>query len=147
MRSAAPRLAARSGGVLPPCAGGAASAASGQRRGEKVALYWGSRRYRRHAQHDMTAIIQSTGSCQVELVNPGAALILEGQCLHDQADSHKGKNGFFAAKFCQEPSRRLQTALLSENGRRIAIRIMPSIANGKAAIYLAQQGLVGQFLA
>ena len=93
------------------------------------------------------AIIQSTGSCQVELVNPGTALILEGQCLHDQADSHKGKNGFFASKFCQEPSRRLQTALLSENGRRIAIRIMPSIANRKAAVYLAQQGLVGRLLA
>jgi hypothetical protein len=92
-------------------------------------------------------IIQSTGSCQVELVNPGTALILEGQCLHDQADSHKEKNGFFASKFCQEPSQRLQMALLSENGQRIAIQIMPSIANRKAAIYLAQQRLVGRFLA
>jgi hypothetical protein len=39
-------------------------------------------------------VIQSTGSCQVELVNPGTALILECQCLHDQADSHKEKKAF-----------------------------------------------------
>jgi hypothetical protein len=83
------------------------------------------------------AIIQSTGSCQVELINPGTALILECQCLHDQTDSHKGKNGFFASKFCQEPSQRLQTALLSEKGQRIVFRIMPSSANRKAAIYPA----------
>src|SRR5262245_45772862 len=66
----------------------------------------------------MSTIIPSTGSCQVELVNPGTAMILECHCLHDRTDFHKKKNSFFASKFCQEPSQRLQTALLSENGRR-----------------------------
>jgi site-specific DNA recombinase len=37
--------------------------------------HWGSRRYRRHAQHDMTAIISSTGSSQVKLVNEYRATI------------------------------------------------------------------------
>jgi hypothetical protein len=84
-------------------------------------------------------IISCPESCQVELANPGTALILECQCLHDRTGSHKEKNGFFASKFCQEPSQRLQTALLSENGRRITFRIMLSSANRKAAIYLAEQ--------
>ena len=44
---------------------------------------WGSSRNRRHAQHDMTAIISSTGSCQVRCVSLDVATIL---CIVTQHD-------------------------------------------------------------
>ncbi len=48
-----------------------------------VLSIWGSRRYSRHAQHDMTLIIPSTGSCQVKLVNEYGATISCDAPWHD----------------------------------------------------------------
>jgi hypothetical protein len=44
----------------------------------------GSRRNRRHAQHDMTAIISSTGSCQVLCVSLNASTVLRVITPHDR---------------------------------------------------------------
>jgi hypothetical protein len=46
--------------------------------------YRGSRSNRRHAQHDMTAIISSTGSCQVRCVSLDVATILCIVTPHDR---------------------------------------------------------------
>jgi hypothetical protein len=46
---------------------------------------WGSRRYCRHAQHDMTAIMSSTGSCQVLCVFLDVAMVLRVMTPHDRA--------------------------------------------------------------
>ena len=130
----------------------------------RTSVSWTSGRIRAHAKLSMSTVISSTGSCHVKLANPGTALILEHQCWHDQGHTHeekialspqsgshtRGENGSFTSKFCQQPPRRpgfgIRTALLSENGRRIGLLVMPSRVNRKAAIYLPRMVLRSCYL-
>ena len=47
-------------------------------------ITWGSRRYWRHAKLGMTAVISSTGSCQVLCVSLNASTVLRVITPHDQ---------------------------------------------------------------
>jgi hypothetical protein len=95
-------------------------------------------------------VIPSSGSCQVELANPGTALNLDRTCWHDRDYTTKGKMALFASKCCQEPFQQpgygIRMVLLSENGRRIAFWIMPSSVNRKAAVYPPQKMLRNHYL-
>ena len=84
---------------------------------------------------EMLGDTETLGSGQVKQVSVVRVLIFAGQRLHDRLYSTREKR-LLASKFCPEPSQQLQTALLSESGRRVAFRITLSRTTRKPAIHL-----------